>query len=156
GDAKVKDYKTHRQNWTRLKQQEKPKKKILEGIPKALPALQLAQRYGEITSSVGFDWKKTSGVLKKVKEELKEFETEVKENHSKERMEEELGDLLFSLAQVARHLGLDAERSLKGSSLKFAHRFESLERKVKKMGKNIADMKSGELEKEWQTVKKSD
>jgi len=156
GDAEVKDYQTHMRNWTRLKQKEKPKKKILEGIPKALPALQLAQRYGEITASVGFDWDKTSAVFKKVKEELKEFEEEVKSNRSKKRIEEELGDLLFSLAQVARHMGLDAEQSLKGSSLKFARRFEKLEIKIKKRGKGIADLSPAELEKEWQSIKKSD
>lgn len=156
GDAEVKDYQTHMRNWTRLKQQEKPKKKILEGIPKALPALQLAQRYGEITASVGFDWDKTAAVLKKVKEELKEFEIELKASRSKKRVEEELGDLLFSLAQVARHLGLDAEQSLKGSSFKFARRFEKLEKKIKKSGKGIADLSASDLEKEWQSIKKSD
>jgi len=154
GEVEVKDYRTHMQNWTRLKQQEKPKKKILEGIPKAMPGLQLAQRYGEITSSVGFDWKKPKAVLKKVKEEYRELEEVIQKKGSKKRIQEELGDLLFSLAQVARHLGVDAEQSLKGSSMKFARRFESLEKKIKKTGRNISDLGAVELEREWQTIKK--
>ncbi|NBV50188.1 nucleoside triphosphate pyrophosphohydrolase [bacterium] len=155
GDAEIKDYASHMKNWTRLKQKEKPQKKILEGIPKAMPALQLAQRYGEITSSVGFDWKKTSEVIKKVKEELKELEAEIKSNQSKKRIEEELGDVLFALAQVARHLGTDAERSLKVSSSKFAHRFEKLENKINQKGKKISDLSEVQLEKEWQSIKRS-
>lgn len=156
GDAEVKDYKTHMRNWTRLKQQEKPKKRILEGIPKAMPGLQLAQRYGEITSSVGFDWKQSTGVLKKVKEEWKELEEVIRKKGSKKRIQDELGDLLFTLAQVARHLGVDAEQSIKVSSVKFARRFENLEKKIKEKGRNIADLNPRELEKEWQSIKKRD
>jgi MazG family protein len=155
GDAKVKDYKTHLKNWTKLKQKEKPKKKILEGIPKALPALQLSQRYGEITSSVGFDWKKSSDVFKKVKEELGELQEEIKLNKSKSRIEEELGDLLFSLAQLARHLGLDAERSLRDSNLKFSKRFEKLENKLQKKGMIISQCSPDELEDAWQSIKEN-
>lgn len=154
-DAEVKDYKTHMKNWTRLKQQEKPKKKILEGIPKALPALQLAQRYGEITSSVGFDWDKPAAVMKKIREELQELDQELKLNRSKKRMEEEMGDFLFSVVQMARHLGLDAERSLRGSAQKFSSRFERLENQLAKKGKKISDLKPGDLEKAWQAIKKN-
>jgi uncharacterized protein YabN with tetrapyrrole methylase and pyrophosphatase domain len=138
-----------------LKQKEKPKKKILEGIPKALPALQLSQRYGEITSSVGFDWKKSSDVFKKVKEELGELQEEIKLNKSKSRIEEELGDLLFSLAQLARHLGLDAERSLRDSNLKFSKRFEKLENKLQKKGMIISQCSPDELEDAWQSIKEN-
>lgn len=154
GSAEVKDYKTHMKNWTRLKQKEKPKKKILEGIPKALPALQLAQRYGEITSSVGFDWEDVPGVMKKIKEELKELEQELKLKRSKKRVEEELGDFLFAIVQMARHLGLDAERSLRGSAFKFSHRFDRLEIHLSKKGKTVSDLSPRELEKAWQAIKK--
>lgn len=155
GDAEVKDEATHLKNWTRLKQQEKPKKNILEGIPKALPALQLAQRYGEIAGSVGFDWEKSSDVLKKVKEELKELEYELKNKGSKKRVEEELGDLLFSISQLARHLGSDSERSLRQSSLKFASRFERMEKKIKQKGKSVSELSPKELEKEWELIKRA-
>jgi len=154
GKAEVRDYKTHMKKWTQLKQLEKPQKNILEGIPKALPALQLAQRYGEITSSVGFDWDTPAEVLKKIKEELKEFDQELKLKGSKKQMEDELGDLLFSIAQIARHLGLDAERSLRGSAVKFSRRFERLEKHLSKKGKVISELKPVELEKAWQSIKK--
>ncbi|NBX93175.1 MAG: nucleoside triphosphate pyrophosphohydrolase [Proteobacteria bacterium] len=155
GDAEMKDYETHLKNWTKLKQQEKPKKKILEGVPRSLPALQVSQRYGEITSSVGFDWKSAQAVMGKVKEELNELQAEVRLKNSKSRMEEELGDLFFSLAQLARHLGLDAERSVRQSNIKFSKRFEKLESQLKKKGKTVSQCKPEELEAAWQLVKKS-
>lgn len=151
----VPDEKTHLENWTRLKQREKPKKSILDGIPRALPALQRAQRYGEITSSVGFDWQNPSQVLQKVDEELNELKAEINKKKNIKNIEDELGDLLFSLAQLARHLKLDAERSLRKSNEKFLGRFEKLEKNIKKKKKDISDFKASDLEKEWQRVKKS-
>lgn len=152
--VKVKDDKAVVANWTKLKQKEKPKKKIWEGIPKALPSLQLAQRYGEITSSVGFDWKNTSDVLLKVKEELRELEIEVKKGKSLKRVEEELGDVLFSLAQLGRHLGVDAERSLRTSNTKFVNRFEKLDKRLQSLGKTFKDLSEKALEREWQAIKR--
>jgi len=151
----IPDEETHLKNWTKLKQKEKPKKNILDGIPKALPALQRAQRYGEITSSVGFDWKETSEVLEKVEEELSELKTEIRKKRNIKKVEEELGDLLFSLAQLARHLKLDAERSLRESNEKFLQRFEKLEKNLRKKKKSISDLSPKDLEEEWGQVKQS-
>lgn len=150
----VPDEKTHLENWTRLKQKEKPKKSILEGIPKALPSLQRAQRYGEITSSVGFDWQLSSEVLAKVEEEVGELKAEMKKKKNLKKVEEELGDLLFSLAQLARHLKIDAERSLRKSNEKFLRRFEKLEKNIKKKNKSISNLNAVDLDTEWKKVKK--
>jgi len=154
-DQAIPDEETHLRNWTQLKKSEKPKKNILEGIPKALPALQRAQRYGEITSSVGFDWDNPQAVIKKVEEELKELKTEIKKKGSSNRISEELGDLLFTLAQLARHLKIDAEQSLRGSNDKFLGRFKKLESNIKKKKKSISDMSESELDREWSKVKES-
>lgn len=152
----VKDYKTHLQNWTKLKAKEKPKRSLLEGTPKALPALQLAHRYGEIASSVGFDWESATQVMKKVKEELCEFETEVgkKKRASKENIEMELGDLLFSITQLSRHLKIDAEAALRKANGKFEQRLTAVEKKVRRKGKELSDCSPQELESAWNTVKR--
>jgi tetrapyrrole methylase family protein/MazG family protein len=149
---KTLDYKVHLKNWTALKQKEKPKRSLLEGTPKGLPALQLAQRYGEIASSVGFDWPHPEPVMKKVLEELKELQTAVKSKR-KEKLEEELGDLLFTLTSVARHFHIDAEASLRQSAAKFKKRLESIESAKKKESKTLAECSPEELEAAWKLAK---
>lgn len=146
------DVKDHQKRWSELKAKEKPKRTMLEGTPKALPGLQLAQRYGEIAASVGFDWEKKSDVVKKVKEELGELEVELKRGNLKS-IEMELGDLLFTLANLARHLEVNAEEALKKAAKKFATRFTRLEKNQKKMGKNLSQCTKEELEEEWVRVK---
>jgi tetrapyrrole methylase family protein / MazG family protein len=153
---KALDYKSHLKNWTRLKEMEKPKKKLLEGIPRAMPALQLAQRYGEIAGSVGFDWASEKEVMKKVKEELSELLEELnKPRRRKEALEMELGDLLFSLTQLARHLKLDAESALKASAAKFENRFTEMEKRKTRKGKKLTDFSLKELDDEWNKTKLS-
>jgi XTP/dITP diphosphohydrolase len=148
------DEKTHLKNWTKLKEKEKPKSSLLEGIPKAMPALALAQRYGEIAASVGFDWHCEQDVLEKVDEEFQELLDELNAKNPKmERIEMELGDVLFTLTQFARHLKLDAEGALKRSTAKFESRFTALEKKKKKEGKRLSDCPPDELEKDWGLVK---
>lgn len=149
---KVLDYKAHQKNWTALKQKEKPKRRLLEGTPKGLPALQLAQRYGEIASSVGFDWSHPEPVMKKVFEELKELQLVVK-TRRKDKLEEELGDLLFSLTSLARHFHIDAEASLRKSAAKFKRRLENIEVAKKKENKTLVECSSQELEAAWQLSK---
>jgi len=153
-NVKVKDAKAVVENWSKLKQKEKPKKKIMEGIPKAPPSLQLAQRYGEIASSVGFDWTRVKEVMAKVKEELSELEHEIESAGSLSKVEEELGDLLFTLAQLGRHLGVDSERSLRTSNTKFLNRFEKLEKRLRSQGKQFTDLSEKALEREWQAIKR--
>ena len=150
--TKVLDYKSHMKNWTALKQKEKPKRLLLEGTPKAMPALQLAQRYGEIAGTVGFDWDDLGGVLEKLEEELKELRVELKKK-SKDGIEEELGDVLFTLASIARHTGIDAESALKVSTKKFHDRFTALEKMKRKEKKELGDCTHEELEAAWNQIK---
>ncbi len=149
---KVLDYKSHMKNWTALKQKEKPKRSLLEGTPKGLPALQLSQRYGEIASSVGFDWNNEKQVMSKVKEELKELQNAIAEK-STPSIEEELGDLLFTLTSLARHYHIDAEASLRKSAQKFQERLEAIEREKKLQNKGLVDCTPEELEIAWEEVK---
>ncbi|MFM8316657.1 MAG: nucleoside triphosphate pyrophosphohydrolase [Deltaproteobacteria bacterium] len=151
---KVLDYKSHMKNWTALKQKEKPKRKLLEGTPKGLPGLQLSQRYGEIASSVGFDWNNEKQVMKKVREELQELQKAIAQK-SKEDTEEELGDLLFTLTSLARHCHVDAEASIRKAAEKFRRRIETVEKIKKKQKKTLGECTPQELEAAWKKVKKS-
>ena len=152
--VEYRDLATHLKNWTRLKQKEKPKQSLLEGIPKAMPGLQIAQRYGEIASSVGFDWKVASKVVSKIKEELGELERELRRSRPrKESIEMELGDLLFTVADLARHLRCDAETAVKRSSSKFYERFNRMESMVKRDGGALEKCTPAELERYWEKCK---
>lgn len=134
------------------KTKEKPNRSLLEGTPKGLPALQLAQRYGEIASTVGFDWKNGKKVMLKVREELRELEIEIQKK-SPDGIEEELGDLLFTLASLARHCQIDAEASLRKAAGKFQLRIETMEKEKRKLGKNLSDCTIVELEEAWNMAK---
>lgn len=156
GEEKVSlDAKTHSQRWTELKQKEKPKKSMLEGTPRSMPALQLSQRYGEIVASVGFDWDDAKGVWAKVEEELAELKKEIRARKpNKKRVQEELGDLIFCVANLARHLGINAEDAGREAAKKFAKRFQSIEKQNKASGKTLSDLTPAEWEKAWVRAKK--
>lgn len=144
----------HSKRWTELKQQEKPKRSMLEGTPRSMPALQLAQRYGEIASSVGFDWEDADGVWKKLEEEIGELRRELKSRkRDKKRMADELGDVAFCLANLARHLGLNAEVASRGAAEKFARRFQAMEKNHDR--KQLSRMSPEEWEAAWQKAKKT-
>jgi len=149
---KVLDYKEHQKNWTALKQKEKPNRTLLEGTPKGLPALQLSQRYGEIASSVGFDWKNEKQVMAKVREELTELKNAIADQ-STEAIEEELGDLLFTLTSLARHCHVDAEASLRKAAQKFQLRIEAVEKNKKAEKKNLRECSESELLQAWEAAK---
>lgn len=145
--------KDHQKRWTELKRKEKPDRGLLDGIPRALPGLNLSQRYGEIAATVGFDWKNAPQVFKKVREEMGEMERELKKK-DKKRIAEEMGDLFFALANLARHLGLDADAVARDGAKKFGERFRRLERMKKKEGKTLVECSGPELEKAWDRVKR--
>ncbi len=142
--------------WTQLKQNEKPKRKRLEGTPKSMPALMLAQRYGEIAASVGFDWKNLGGVFDKLTEEIQELRAEIrKPKKNKRRIQEELGDMLFCMANLARHLGVSAEEAGRTASLKFADRFGAMEDELAKEKKEPGALTPQAWGKAWQRAKKN-
>ena len=154
GDVKVKDEEDVKQNWEQLKQKEKGgNKSVLAGVPNSLPALLKAYRIQEKARAVGFDWDRPEQVFEKVKEELFEFEAEIKsKNH--QAAEKEFGDVLFSLINYARFLNINPEDALEHTNQKFIFRFGYMEKKVKALGKEIADCKLEELDGYWNEAKK--
>lgn len=141
------------QRWEKIKSRERGKgESLLSGVPVELPALLRAYRIGSKTSRVGFDWPDCTGVLEKVEEELKELHEEIKKGNQ-EGSEEEFGDLLFSLAQLARFLKLNPEDSLRKSTLKFQRRFEYIERQLKGSGREFSQCSLEELDRLWEEAK---
>ncbi|MBL7921327.1 MAG: nucleoside triphosphate pyrophosphohydrolase [Bacteroidia bacterium] len=143
-----------KQNWEQLKQKEKGgNTSVLSGVPNSMPALLKAYRIQEKARAVGFDWEDPNDVYKKVKEELNEFETEIK-NKNMQAAEKEFGDVLFSLINYARFLNINPEDALEQTNKKFIKRFGYMEAKVKAQGKQIADCKLEELDIYWNEAKK--
>ena len=148
-------------NWERLKQMEHKKESrhsALDGVPSALPALLKARRIQEKASRVGFDWKDAAGPMEKIAEELDELKAEVAARASdkpadSDRVKEELGDLLFAVCNLARHLGVDAESALELSSSKFSRRFRAVEAGAKAAGRDLKEMTLAEMDALWDEAK---
>ncbi len=158
GDIKVANSEEVWKNWERIKQSEKAQDgsapKPIQ-IPETIPALQRAYKIGIKTQKMGFDWSRVSEVLRKVKEELSEFETEWKKKESQQasRVEEELGDLLFSVAQLVRHCGFEPEQSLRGANRKFLNRFFQMHELCAQRGLSFDQLSLDEKENLWREVK---
>ena len=150
-DVKVKDEAEVKQNWEKLKLKE-GKTSVLEGVPKSLPALVKASRIQEKVAGVGFDWEESHQVWDKVEEELKEFKEEVN-NGNQEAMEQEFGDVLFSMVNYARFLNISPENALETTNKKFSKRFQYLERKAKVLNKSLTDMTLAEMDVFWEEAK---
>jgi XTP/dITP diphosphohydrolase len=154
GNATAETEEQVKQNWEQLKQKEKDgNTSVLSGVPNSMPALLKAYRIQEKARAVGFDWEKPEQVFEKVKEELTEFEVEVK-NKNQQAAEKEFGDVLFSLINYARFLNINPEDALEQTNKKFIKRFDHMEARVKEQGKQIADCKLEELDSYWNEAKK--
>lgn len=141
------------QNWEQIKLKEKDgNKSVLAGVPSALPALIKANRIQEKARNVGFDWEEPAQVWDKVKEEISEVEAEIK-GGSQCDLENEFGDLLFSVINAARLYGVDPENALERTNRKFISRFNHLESSAKKMGKSLKDMSLDEMDAIWNEAK---
>ena len=140
------------QNWEKLKLKE-GNKSVLGGVPKSLPAMVKANRIQEKARGVGFDWDNASQVWEKVQEELVEFQDEVKANDVK-KMEDEFGDVLFSLINYARFVNINPENALEKTNTKFIKRFQYLENKAKLDGKLLENMTLEEMDIYWNEAKK--
>lgn len=141
-------------NWENLKLNEKGRsKRVLQGVPLALPALVKANRIQEKVRGVGFDWEFKEQVWDKVKEELAELEVEVKAGRKKE-MEEEFGDLIFSVVNAARLYGIDPESALERTNQKFIRRFNYLEENTLLKGKSLQELTLEEMDIYWNEAKK--
>jgi len=145
-----------RKIWREVKKQEAkdgPKKFLLEGLPLGLPALIRAQRMTERAARVGFDWPRLEGVWAKVREEIRELKHAEIKGRLRGR-EEELGDVLFSFVNLARHYGLSAEEALRKANRRFAERFRRVEAEVRRQGLSLEEVSLKEMDRLWNRAKK--
>jgi XTP/dITP diphosphohydrolase len=152
GDVEVANEEEVKQNWERLKLKE-GKKSVLEGVPKSLPALVKASRIQDKVAGVGFDWEEPHQVWEKVEEELEEFKVEVAKG-DQEQMENEFGDVLFSMINYARFLNINPENALERTNKKFMARFQYLESKAQENSKLLKDMSLEEMDIFWEEAKR--
>jgi XTP/dITP diphosphohydrolase len=160
GDVKVKDEHEVKANWEKIKLEERSvdalgrpteRPSVLEGVPRGLPSMVKAIRIQDKARGVGFDWDDREQVWEKVKEELAELKHEVDTNSN--RQAEELGDVLFSMVNYARFLGIDPDEALERTNRKFIERFQFLERESRKDGKVLGEMTLAEMDAYWERAK---
>ena len=151
GDVEVQDEEDVKRNWESLKLKE-GKTSVLEGVPKSLPALVKANRIQDKVAGVGFDWEEPNQVWEKLEEELSEFQAEVRKN-DQEAMENEFGDVLFSMINYARFLKINPENALERTNKKFTKRFQYLEAKANEIGKSLKEMSLEEMDVFWDEAK---
>lgn len=151
GDVEVNNEEEVKQNWEKLKLKE-GKSSVLQGVPRSLPALVKAWRIQEKVAGVGFDWEDTDQVFKKVEEELQEFNDEI-ESKNTEGIEDEFGDVLFSLINYARFININPENALERTNKKFIKRFQFMENKIKFQNKTLSDLTLKEMDILWDEAK---
>ena len=142
-------------SWEKIKADERSgdgDESVMAGIAQALPALMRAEKLGKRASDVGFDWPDREGVREKIQEELHELEEAVG-TRAEDSMEEEFGDLLFAVVNMARHLNIDPEKALSGANYKFERRFRDMESAIGKSGKRLRDYNLETLDKFWRKAK---
>lgn len=155
GELTVADSDEVLKNWDSIKQKTKHQEtasETLESVCKALPALMYAQKLGKRAARAGMDWSSAEGAFDYIRRETDELAAAM-QNGSQEQIEEELGDLLFSCVNTARHMHVDAEAALRGAAVKFMKRFTETERLVLADGKAMAEMPIGELDRYWDQAK---
>lgn len=152
GEVTVNNEEDVKRNWEKLKLQE-GKASVLSGVPRSLPAMVKAMRLQEKAKQVGFEWDNKEQVWEKVEEEMKELQEAVQHN-DQSHIEEEFGDLIFSLINYARFLQTDAENSLERTNKKFISRFNAMEQLAAQQGKSLHDMTLEEMDALWNTIKK--
>jgi XTP/dITP diphosphohydrolase len=155
GDVKVNDAEDVKRNWEEIKLKN-GKKRVLDGVPRALPAIVKAYRIQEKARGVGFDWDVREQVWDKVREELSELEQVCQNAENHQRMEDEFGDLLFSIINAARLYQIDPEKALEKTNQKFIQRFNYLEEQTLLKGKSLHDMTLDEMNIIWEQAKKFD
>jgi XTP/dITP diphosphohydrolase len=149
--VKVDNVEDVQRNWEQLKLQE-GKESVLEGVPKSLPAVVKASRIQEKVAGIGFEWENPAQVWAKVQEELAELNEEIKVGNT-ENTEKEFGDVLFSMINYARFIGVNPENALEKTNKKFINRFQYLEKESKKEGKKISEMSLTEMNIYWEKSK---
>jgi len=158
GDVIAEDEAAVNRNWEQIKLKEKGNKSVLGGVPKSLPALIKAMRIQEKARGVGFDWEEKAQVWEKVEEEMQEFRAEFSIENGKPidetKAQGEFGDLLFSLINYSRFVGINPEEALERTNKKFIKRFQYLESQSKKDGKQLVEMSLEEMDQYWEAAKK--
>ena len=143
------------EQWEQIKAGEQQsageRKSLLKGVPKTMPALLRAHEISTRAAAVGFDWERTDDVITKIEEEVEELRAA--EHEGRERTEEEMGDLLFAMANLARKLGIDAESALRKANEKFTQRFGRVEEVFEQRGKSLQEATLEEMEEVWQQIK---
>ena len=156
GDVQVSSARQVEDNWEKLKIKENNGfKPVLSGVPSSLPAVVKANRIQEKVRGVGFDWEKRDQIWDKVLEEISELKAEV-EKHDTEKIESELGDVLFSIINASRLYGIDPEAALEKTNRKFIKRFNYLEKETLAKGRSLHDMTLDEMNVIWEEAKKED
>jgi XTP/dITP diphosphohydrolase len=157
GDVKADNEEAVKQNWEKIKLQEKGNVSVLGGVPRSLPALIKSMRIQEKARGVGFDWEEKNQVWEKVEEEMQEFKDEFNVANDaeidREKAAGEFGDLLFSLINYARFIDINPEEALERTNLKFIKRFQYLENAAKNNGKALAEMTLAEMDVYWNEAK---
>jgi len=154
--VKAEDEEEVKRNWEKIKLEEKGNRSVLSGVPQSLPALVKAMRMQEKVRAVGFDWEKKEQVWEKVEEEMNEFYQEFNlqnDKVDKQKATAEFGDLLFSLVNYARFVGIEPEEALERTNKKFIKRFQYLESQTAKEGKKLSEMSLEEMDKYWEEAK---
>jgi MazG family protein len=145
------------QQWEQIKAKEQAdageRRSVLRGVPRALPSLLRAHEISSRVAAVGFEWARAADVVEKIEEEVAELREAVA-SEGPARSEEEMGDLLFSIANLARKLGIDAESALRKANDKFTRRFTALEERLHAQGRSVHDATLEEMEREWALVKR--
>ena len=159
GDVEAGDSKTVLKNWEQLKAEERKaagkaeqKHSLLDGIPKTLPATLEAFQLTRRASRIGFDWENVEGILEKLKEEVAEMRAATASGE-REKLEDEIGDLLFVAVNVARFMHVDPELALRSTNRKFQERFRWMEQEAERSGRKLADVPRGEMEALWDRAK---
>jgi tetrapyrrole methylase family protein/MazG family protein/ATP diphosphatase len=155
GDAEVEGAAEVVQNWEAIKAREKAGRGVLDGVPKALPALLRGVRVGEKAARVGFDWPDGTGARAKIDEELGELDDAVRDG-DRRAVEHELGDLLFSIVNYARKLDLDPEAALRGTLARFTERVQRVEKAARAQGADLDALSGEALDRLWESAKTAD
>ncbi|MGE5558522.1 MAG: nucleoside triphosphate pyrophosphohydrolase [Bacillota bacterium] len=156
GEVKVNGVSDVLRNWDQIKSAEKFRESLLDGVPKALPALQYAEKIQQKAAKVGFQWSDIRGAWDKMKEEMDELKASLKaEDADQEAVAEEVGDLLFAVVNVARYLHVHPEQALRKTSAKFEKRFRFMEDGAAGSGKRMSDLSLEEMDELWNEAKKS-
>lgn len=157
GDVEIKDAAAQSESWEQLKAKERAEKGLsesaLDGVALGLPALTRAVKLQKRAARVGFDWASVGPVFDKIREEISELEEEVKNEGPGERLEEEYGDIMFVMANLARHLKIEPETALRNANAKFERRFKAIEINLGARGETLDGKSLEELDREWAQVK---